>query len=205
MKQICGMSLKELIQSVCAEYSMTPQLRKKERKSLHDRLGLFLRICEAVSFAHSKQVLHGDLKPGNIMVEDHEIYVMDWGNAAVLVKDRESCVLKDAISGTPGYLSPEAVRGECMDFRSEVFSLGLILFEMITLSRAFTGKNSHEILLKILDGKRNPIRHRFWLPIAPALRKILKKALDPLREKRYSSASALAVDLRSYLNGYPDL
>jgi serine/threonine protein kinase len=139
------------------------------------------------------------------MVEDHEIYVMDWGNAAVLVKDRESCVLKDTISGTPGYLSPEAVRGECMDFRSEVFSLGLILFEIITLSRAFTGKNSHEILLKILDGKRNPIRHRFGLPIAPALRKILKKALDPLREKRYSSASALAEDLRSYLNGYPDL
>ena len=86
-----------------------------------------------------------------------------------------------------------------MDKRSEIYTLGLILFEIVTLSKAFTGKNPREILLKILDGKRNPIRHKFGFAIAPALRGIIKKALHPLREKRYSSVELFAEDLRNYL------
>ena len=200
MKQIHGVSLRDYLKETGELYAAKKLSRSGEQKSLHDRIELFIRICDAVAFAHSKRVLHGDLKPGNIMIEDnHNVYVMDWGNAEIMTNHPDSCVLKDVISGTPGYLSPEAVRGECLDPRSEVFTLGLILFEIVTLSKAVAGKTPREILLKIRDGKRNPIRHRFRFSIAPALRGILKKALHPDREKRYPEVSVLAEELRNYL------
>ena len=200
MKQVRGESLRDLMKKLRETYSAKKPTRAGERKSLHDRLELFIRICDAVAFAHSKRVLHGDLKPGNIMIEQsHNVYVMDWGNAGIVDETADETDLKDTISGTPSYLSPEAVRGETTDFRSEVFTLGLILFETVTLSKAVTGKSAREILLKIRDGKRNPIRHKFGFPVAPALRGILKKALHPDRAKRYETVAIFAEELRNYL------
>lgn len=199
MKQIQGISLKTCLKNLREQYAGKRPARTEERKSLHDRIEWFIRVCDAVAFAHSKRVLHGDLKPGNIMIENfHDVYVMDWGNAEIMKDDLQES-LNDTISGTPGYLAPEVVRGEAMDYRSEVFSLGLILFEIVTLSKAVTGKTSREILLKIMNGKRSPIRHRFGAMIQPVLRGILKKALHPLREKRYQTVSELAEELRNYL------
>ena len=200
MKEIRGESLRDYLKQIREDYAAKKLSRAGERKSLHDRIDLFIRICDAVAFAHSKRVIHGDLKPGNIMIENkHDIFLMDWGNAQIIVDSPQDQPLKDSISGTPSYLAPEVVRGETMDVKSEIFTLGLILFEIVTLSKAFTGKSQREILLKILDGKRNPIRHKFGFAIAPKLREILKKALHPLREKRYSSVAEFAEELRSYL------
>lgn len=206
MKHVHGESLREYLKNLREMYAAKKLSRSAERKSLHDRIELFIRICDAVAFAHSKKVLHGDLKPGNIMIEhSHNIYLMDWGNASVMETHSEEVPLKDTISGTPSYLSPELVRGEYMDYRSEIFTLGLILFEMVTLRKAVTGKSAREILLKIRDGKRNPIRHRFGLPIAPQLREIIKKSLHPSREQRYESVSRMAEGLRNYLASKQDL
>ena len=200
MKHVRGKSLREYLKDLREMYASKKLSRAGERKSLHDRIELFIRICDAVAFAHSKHVLHGDLKPGNIMIEQsHNVYLMDWGNAEIVQENHADSPLKDTISGTPGYLSPEAVRGEILEYRSEIFTLGLILFEIVTLSKAVTGKSSREILLKIRDGKRNPIRHRFGLTISPVLRGILKKSLHPDREKRYRSVQEFAEELRSYL------
>lgn len=203
MKQVRGESLREYLKNLRELYAAKKISRTEERKSLHDRLELFIRICDALAFAHSKKVLHGDLKPGNIMIEQsHNVYLMDWGNAELVKDFLENAPLKDTISGTPSYLSPEAVRGEVTDYRSEVFTLGLILFEIVTLSKAVTGKTAKEILLKIRDGKRNPIRHRFGVPIAPGLREIIKKALQPDRTKRYDSVALFAEELRNYLTQF---
>ena len=204
MKRICGESLRELLKKLRDKYSSVRMSRTEERKSLILRLILFTRVCDAIAFAHSKRVLHGDLKPGNIMIENlRNVYVMDWGNAQIVKDDPDFCILKDTISGTPGYLPPEAVRGECMDFRSEVFTLGLILFELVTLSKAVTGATARDILLKLRDGKCNPIRHKFNIPISRDLRAILKKALQPDREKRYQSVSEIAEEIRNYLSQFP--
>lgn len=203
MKQICGKSLREYLKNLQDDYAKKKPSGAEEQKSLHDRLDLFIRICDAVAFAHSKRVLHGDLKPGNIMIEQtHNVYVMDWGNAEIISESQVESDLKDTISGTPGYLSPEAVRGENTDFRSEVFTLGLILFEMVTLSKAVTGKSAREILLKIRDGKLNTVRHKSGFPIAQELRGIIRKALHPQREKRYSSVAFFAEALRNYLSRF---
>lgn len=204
MKRICGESLKDLIRKLRDKYGKNGFDRTEERKSLLLRMDLFARICDAVAFAHSKRVLHGDLKPGNIMIENlRNVYIMDWGNAQIVEDHPDSCILKDTISGTPRYLPPEAVRGECMDFRSEVFSLGLILFELVTLSKAVTGSSSKEILLKIRDGKYGPIRHKFKFPVDRQLRAVLKKALQSDREKRHQSVAELAEEIRSYLSCSP--
>ena len=199
MKPIRGESLRDLLKSLRESYVAARPSNVDERKSLHERLELFLHVCDAVAFAHSKHVLHGDLKPGNVMVEHaRNVYVMDWGNATIF-DENASSELKDSISGTPSYLSPEVVRGENADYRSEVFTLGLILFEVVTLSKAVTGKTTREVLLKIRDGKRKPIRHKFGFPIVPGLREILKKSLHPDREKRYKSVAEFAEELRNFL------
>lgn len=200
MKQIRGKSLKDLLKNLREKYAGNKLSRQKEKKLLIYRLELYIRLCDAVAFAHSKNVLHGDLKPGNIMIENnHDVYVMDWGNSEIVRKPHSECILKDTISGTPSYLSPEAVRGECTDFRSEVFTLGLILFETVTLSKAVAGKNSKEILTNLRDGKRNPIRHRYGMRISPVLRGIIKKAIHPEKEKRYQSVAIFAEELRNAL------
>jgi serine/threonine protein kinase len=98
--------------------------------SVAERLGIFLRICDAVSFAHAQGIVHRDLKPANVMLGRFgEVLVMDWGVAKVLAADRTD----DAVVGTPGFMAPEQSAGavERVDARADVFSLGVILEGML--------------------------------------------------------------------------
>ena len=101
-----------------------------QSRSLNERLDLFLRICDAVSFAHARGIVHRDLKPTNIMFGPFgEVLVLDWGVARVSSESRE----REEIVGTPGYMSPEQQRGSRdVDQRADVFSLGVILEALIT-------------------------------------------------------------------------
>jgi len=175
--------------------------------SLPERLRLFLRICDAVSFAHSRGVLHRDLKPSNIMIGAFgEVLVMDWGLAKILALGAEQACKEallgagsppsanDAtalvptatrdgmVMGTPGYMSPEQEKGQAsmLDQRSDVFSLGKLL-EFVAGSSA----------------KPNCA--------APpkALRAICDQATALDRDKRYASVSDLARDISRYLDGTP--
>jgi aminoglycoside phosphotransferase (APT) family kinase protein len=93
-------------------------------RDLPERLGVFLRVCEAVAFAHAHGVVHRDLKPENVMVgEFGEVLVLDWGVA----RDLQNAECKLQISGTPEYMAPEQARGEAVDHRADVFALGAML------------------------------------------------------------------------------
>ncbi len=202
MKLIKGKTLKLRLKQIIALYQLDGMLKYDENKSVFLRLERFLSICDAVSYAHSKKIMHCDLKPENIMIgEYNETYVMDWGIAKTFTDAGEDeAPATSKISGTPKYLSPEAIMGKRLDQRADVHALGLILFELVTLEDAVPGDTPQDAMRNIRDGILNPILHRFGWPIPEDLSAIIAKATETDRSKRYQSVAALADDVRRFMN-----
>jgi len=188
--------------------------------SLGELLQVFLKVCDGVAFAHSRGVVHRDLKPDNIMVGDFgEVLVMDWGLAKVV--GREDIRAADLVTssrleststltadgsalGTPAYMSPEQADGELekIDHRSDIYSLGAILYEMLTLERPVEGEARLAVLMNVVKGKivppekRTPARH-----IPRELSAVAMKCLSKSRLRRYQSVSELRKDVSLFLEG----
>jgi serine/threonine protein kinase len=265
MKLVQGRTLTELLHE--AREQAADGDRRAEARRLTTRLEAFLKICDAMSYAHSKGVLHRDLKPDNIMIGHYsEVYVMDWGICCLLdengvaaqaapmwnqptgdsgrvsasgwelqrsLADREldSSVGKEwdsaawqegvsremrtgtssgrytqngAIVGTPAYMSPEQTQadGPPLDTRSDLYALGLILFELVALRPALAGGGAEATLLRAAHGEKHPLVHyNPRLPIARELRAIIGKATAVRREDRYRDVDAFASDVRAFLRG----
>jgi len=174
-----------------------------------------IAACQAVAYAHSHQVIHRDLKPSNIMAGPFgETVVVDWGLAKQQSDDAEvadaplpphaepGLTVAGAALGTPEYMSPEQARGElqAVDSRSDVFSLGAILYEMLTGRPPFTGSTSEHVMENASVGKVYPVA-AFAPEAPPELAAIAENALRPLPVDRYSDAGHLATELSAYFTG----
>lgn len=192
--------------------------------SLPRRLELFLKLCDAIAYAHERNIVHRDLKPDNVMVGDWgEVYVMDWGIARSVREPMDDLhigqVLEEhgpgddrtgtwgseigAVIGTPRYMSPEQAKGSpTLDTRSDQYSLGLLLFELVALKRANPGTTSEEGIAAALAGTLAPFEHRLPGWSVPAeLRAIVHKATELDPEHRYDNVRQLGDDVRRYLDG----
>ncbi|MGH9391310.1 MAG: serine/threonine-protein kinase, partial [Vicinamibacteria bacterium] len=169
-------------------------------------LDLGAEIAEALEAAHKKQIVHRDIKSANVMVtpEGH-VKILDFGLARMLAMEALSASKVDTYSGrlsshdsTPGtviYMSPEQVRGEPIDGRTDIFSLGVVLYEMATANLPFQGATSGLIYDAILNlGSRPPSYHNPRVP--PDLDRIILKTLEKDRDHRYQNAKDLMVDLK---------
>lgn len=220
MKLIDGITLKAYIKETQGQY--VEHGEPDEHHALHARLEHFLKVCDAIYYAHRKGVLHRDLKPLNIMIGPHnEVYVMDWGIAKTVEVDKdmfgektvlvgyEEVVSEDKtkmgqVMGTPAYMSPEQAEGEhdILDHRSDLYSLGLILFELVTFHRAINGKNTDEVMMKARRGHIDqPPAYGKQEDAQEQLLAIVKKATQYMPEDRYPTVAAFADDIRRYMHG----
>lgn len=248
MKMVKGRSLEELIWE-----NKTGQ----RHNSLAQFLNIFLKICDAIAFAHAKGVIHRDLKPSNIMIGDFgEVLVMDWGLAKILPgKDGEPRIhtetptavnvgtidrthegavegdddtrgiLDDSVNvvdsvrsvrsqsrmvdtkfgeiqGTPVYMAPEQAMGttNLVDHRTDIYSLGTILYEMLTFKRPIDGTELKDVLQRVADGEvEAPDARAPWRKIPPELSSICTKAMAREQERRYPTVRTLEKEITYFV------
>jgi len=181
----------------------------RQSLSLEHLLDLGIQIADALDAAHTEGIIHRDIKPSNIFVTKRgQAKVLDFGLAKLLPKEFPAAHQTDSdsghaqavsvvgvISGTPAYMSPEQIRGDDLDPRTDIFALGLLLYEMASGNQAFGGKTGGVIIESILT--RPPISIRIAHPeIPPRLEEIISKCLQKDRAMRYSSAAAVRSDLQ---------
>ncbi|MDR0932485.1 MAG: protein kinase, partial [Victivallales bacterium] len=201
MKLINGSSLNRFIKELRATYETRNVSRQQERKALISRLEYFLKTCEVIEYCHSLKIVHGDIKPGNILMGQFgEVYVMDWGCA------KSFGTTPKRLSGTPNYLPPEFISDRKITPLIDVFSLGMLLFEMVTLYRGMnvhtltsTGGESTDLSRRNVH---DPSDYRHFLDdmkIDRQMEAIIRKSVNPDPAKRYQSVRDLANDVRHYI------
>jgi len=172
------------------------QVLNEQKRLPQDRaIRITLALCKALDYIHSEGVVHRDLKPENIMVgPDDQVKLIDFGIAANAGSRRLTFAKLTEAMGTPDYISPEQVKGKRGDQRSDVYSLGIMFYEMLTGKVPFTGPNPFVIMNERL--LNNPIPPREVNPqISPQLQEIIYRALERDPNKRYPNAHEFALDL----------
>jgi predicted Ser/Thr protein kinase len=151
-------------------------------------------ICEGLDYAHAHGIVHRDVKPANIMITSRGmVKIMDFG----IAKAGGSMTSTGQVLGTPNYMSPEQVKGRSLDGRSDLFSFGVILYEMLTGEKPFVGQNVTTIIYKIVNETPIP-PHDLDAAIHPGLNAIVIKALAKSPDERYQSGAELVRDLENY-------
>ncbi len=179
-------------------------------------LNLGIQIADALDAAHAEGIIHRDIKPANIFVTKRgQAKVLDFGLAKLISKRDGDTEVSDSshpglenpisivgvISGTPSYMSPEQIRGDDLDVRADVFSMGLLLYEMATGQKAFPGSTGGVIIEAILSKSPTPVRS-LNPDIQVELEAIINKAIDKDKELRYQSAAELRSDLQVLKRGF---
>src|SRR4030043_153014 len=176
-------------------------LRKRGKLSTKEAVGIAQQVCEGLVEAHRLGVVHRDLKPQNIMIDDGgQAKIMDFGIARSV--EAPGVTQTGVIIGTPDYISPEQAEGEKTDQRSDIYSLGVMLYEMVTGSVPFKGDTAFSVALK----------HQTQLPqdprklnsqISDDLSRLVLVCMEKNRERRYQTAADLLADLRNIEEGFP--
>ncbi len=198
MRRVRGTTLEEILQEIRGGNAAFEQKYSRQKLLL-----AFANVCLAVDYAHTSSVLHCDLKPANIMLGSYgEVYVLDWG----LARRASERALELAPSGTPGFLAPELIRGGPADARVDVYALGSILYELLTLQPLHPGRSARDVFAKTLAGDVMPPSARTpEREIAPELEAICLKATALAPSSRYATVRDLYEDLGRYLEGDRDL
>jgi len=183
---------------------------------LHSLLSIFVKICDAMAYSHSREVIHLDLKPANIQIGNYgEVLVCDWGLGKIIgnydTEDLEELLLdrdllnnmtfNGQIKGTPGYMAPEQIEenGE-KDMTTDIYSLGCILYSLVTFRRPLND-DIEDILKKTLNGEISP-PEKINSNVPGSLSAVIMRALSVKKEQRYQSVNALKNDVIKFQSGY---
>ena len=178
-----------------------------KRYTLFRRLQIFIRVCNAIDFAHSHGVCHLDIKPSNINIGDYgEVVVLDWGLARILDENGRAKLDDRRPKGTPGYIAPEYLNPASADqvgIRSDIYSLGALLYTMLTLEAPLAGMSVDEILRHTAAGDvPRPSLAAPGREIPASLEAVCMKAMARKPEGRYDSVTELRDEITAYLAGF---
>jgi serine/threonine-protein kinase len=172
-------------------------LQTSQRLSVEIAAIIGLQVARALDYAHFRGIIHRDIKPANIIISHHgEVKLMDFG----IARDHALADLTETGTGvgTPSYMSPEQILGDKLDFRSDIFSLGIVLYQMLTGAKPFVEDESRTVMQKIrLD--RYVTAHKLAPEVPSSLERILARCMEKLPANRYPSTQALVEDLMEFL------
>ena len=187
---------------IVTEFIHGPTLREWIERDLQPRpvvaAMIIHRLCQALCHAHNSAIVHRDIKPENVMIrmEDGNIKLMDFGIAQII--DNNKLTLTGQLIGSPAYMAPELISGRPLDARTDLFSLGILLYQLATNQLPFNGRNPHEVLTRIADGVYPPASS-----ISPLIDRdfeaIIDRALALNPDDRYQSVETFAKELEEYL------
>jgi eukaryotic-like serine/threonine-protein kinase len=161
---------------------------------------ILIGACKALDYAHQKDVVHRDIKPSNIMLnKSRDVKITDFGIAQI----KSDSTISKGIIGSPSYMSPEQIKEEPVTFLGDIFSLGCVMYELLTGEQAFPGDNYFSIMYKIVNEEPPPM-NELRPEIPDILEKIVRKAISKDVDKRYQTCMDLAYDLRVALRGLKD-
>ncbi|WP_327321978.1 protein kinase [Streptomyces sp. NBC_01210] len=192
MEYVSGRSLRELTRERAAADGAIP---------LNKALTMTAAVLDALACSHGRGLIHRDIKPANVMVtDDGTVKVMDFGIARALQSDATSMTRTGTVLGTPQYLSPEQALGKPADARSDLYSVGCMLFELATGTLPFDGESTMSVLYQHVQHPA-PVPSSINPSLPPAVDAVVARALSKDPEQRYPSAQAMADDIRKIAAG----
>ena len=178
-----------------ASHSLADELRKKRGMTPQRGLHILSEICLGMAQAQEVNVVHRDLKPANILINDDDVVkIVDFGLAAAASKADSRLTKSGILVGTPTYMAPEQVRGRTIDSRTDIYTLGVIMYELFTGQAPYKGEESMAILFQHVEGKATP-PHEVNPEIPAALEAIIVKAMAVNPDKRYQTFNELRTAL----------
>ncbi len=189
-----------IIMELIVGYDIEYYIKNKIVFPIPQTLKIISDICLALDYAHQNNIIHRDIKPSNIIITHNKVTkIADFGIAKILDSEETNITKTGMLVGTPYYMSPEQILGKTLDGRSDIFSLGSILYKMLTLKNPFEGKGVIQILDSIVT-KAFPDPQSINHEIPEAVARIIRKSLEKDRLKRYQSSIEMHRDISSYLS-----
>ena len=205
-----GISLKGapwILMDYVAGKDLASIIREQGNLPADDALIIFIQICEALQYAHGKNIVHRDLKPSNILITadgTNFVKVLDFGIAKVITpfETKTQLTRTEDVIGSPQYMSPEQCLGEDLDTRSDIYSLGCVMYELLTGKPPFSHANSIKTILDHVNSSPKPMTQTVpTRQIPPGLDAVVLKCLAKLPDARYQSAADLQSDLNLLRDG----
>lgn len=208
MPYVQGETLKEIIKTAYEE-EKEGEVRHPIGSAIPSLASIFLKVCQAIAYAHSKGVLHRDLKPDNIIVGMYgEVLVFDWGLAEMnepLSEELKENGANGKVPGTLLYLAPERIRGDPSTAQTDVYALGVILYQMLTLRVPFHRKTAEQARRTLhLERLIDPLEMAPYRDIPDHLADVVKRCLATDPKDRFFSVAAIVDAVQSYIEGRPE-
>lgn len=180
-------------------HSMAFEIKMNKNPSFKRMLKIFMQICKGVGYAHSRDVIHRDLKPANILIDDNDnVKIVDFGLAAAASSADSRITRTGILVGTPTYMAPEQVRARAIDQRTDIYSLGVLLYEVFVGRPPYKGEDHLATLFQHVEGKAVPA-HQANPKISEALSEVIMKAMALNPDQRYQTAEEMMKDIEHLL------
>jgi serine/threonine protein kinase len=177
------------------------KMQRTERLEVPYIVEVMAQIADGLGHAHSQGIVHRDVKPANILITtDEQAKITDFGIARI---EQSNLTVAGQLLGTPNYMAPEQVQGRGVDARTDIFSLGVMLYELLTKKKPFQGENLTQVSHRIVYDEYTP-PDDFVDNLSPKLLAVIERALQKVPDKRYQDAAVMAVDLRDSLKDAPE-